>query len=104
MIGGGGVLDTNVGATPLWSLVFDGNAHFLNLVSGQTLVLWVKTVRSSSVASQGWKTGWAKRRKLLLTRPLRIRENTHFVNAFGKAMAFLRGNFPLSTSYVSFCS
>ena len=22
-------------------------------------------------------------------------ENTHFVNAFGKAMAFLRGNFPL---------
>ena len=31
----------------------------------------------------------------MLTRSLRIRENTHFVNAFGKAMAFLRGNFPL---------
>ena len=34
-------------------------------------------------------------RKILLTRPLRIRENIHFVNASGKAMAFLRGNFPL---------
>ena len=60
-----GVLDINFGATPFRSLVYDGNAHFKNL---------------------------AKMRKLLLTRPLRIRENTHSVNAFGKAMAFLRGN------------
>ena len=33
--------------------------------------------------SQGWKTGWAKIRTFLLTRALRIRENIHFVNAFG---------------------
>ena len=25
---GEGVLDTNFGATPLWSLVYDGKAHF----------------------------------------------------------------------------
>ena len=30
--GGGGMLDTNFGATPFRSLVYHGNAHFLNLV------------------------------------------------------------------------
>ena len=52
------------------------------------LLIRVKTIRSSGVARVGRLVG----QQFLLTRPLRIRENTHSVNAFGKAMAFLRDN------------
>ena len=44
-----GVLDINFGATPFRSLVYDGNAHFKNLVFD----FRIKMIRRSGIARVG---------------------------------------------------
>ena len=43
----------------------------------------------------GFEDWLGKEEKIFAYQIPKIRENTHFVNVFGKAMAFLRGKFTL---------